>query len=121
PADLGGVCTLIDTSCCMYINQNQKVSVNLQNIWVQTKTLYQNDTPWAFRELWEALTSWLPNLAWLRQLFMATIIIIISGVVVYTSVGCFKCVYARTGDRYVKWKRHRLRWKIESGKYSQEP
>ena len=35
----GGVCTVVNTSCCMYIDQSGRVSTDLEEIWKQTMRL----------------------------------------------------------------------------------
>ncbi|KAF1436292.1 Syncytin-2, partial [Pygoscelis papua] len=55
----GGVCTVINTSCCTYVDQSGRVSTDLQVIWEQTKILHQvtkDDTSWGFEEIWNKLT-----------------------------------------------------------------
>ncbi|NXF10194.1 ERVV2 protein, partial [Smithornis capensis] len=114
----GGVCAVVGTSCYTYIDQNQAVNTDLQSIWNQMKILHQvtqDNTSWGFQELWDKLTSWLPNLAWLKQLFMA--IVIVLGIVVCFGARCFMWMCMCTNDGYKEWKRHQLRWKVESGKY----
>ena len=75
----GGVCMIISQSCCAYIGETQRTETDLQAIWERTKLLHQvslDDTSFGFAELWEKLTSCLPNFAWLKQCFMACIIVI---------------------------------------------
>lgn len=45
----GGVCTLINISCCMYVNEAGRIEADLKNIWEKTKILHkvvQADTSW---------------------------------------------------------------------------
>lgn len=70
-ASQGGVCATINISCCMYIDQNGTISTDLDKIRRQSEVLHKitkDDTSWGFEEIWHKLTSWLPNLTWLRQL-----------------------------------------------------
>ena len=71
----GGVCTVINQSCCVYISKDLRTETDLRKIWEQTKVLHrtsQDDTNWE-EDLWNLLTSWLPNLKWLKQLFLGGI------------------------------------------------
>ncbi|KAF1485859.1 Syncytin-2, partial [Megadyptes antipodes antipodes] len=55
----GGVCIMINTSCCTYVDQSGRVSTDLQVIWDQTKILHQvtqDNTSWGFEEVWNRLT-----------------------------------------------------------------
>lgn len=91
-ASKGGVCTVINTSCCMYIDQSHRVATDLNEIWKQTQILHKvtkDNTSWGFEEIWDKITSWLPNFKWLRQIF-ATIIGVI-GLVILIWV-MFKCM-----------------------------
>ncbi len=60
----GGVCTIINQSCCAYINKDLRTETELSKIWEQTKVLHrtnQNDTNWE-GDLGNLLTSWLVGL-----------------------------------------------------------
>ena len=75
----GGVCTIINQSCCAYIGKDLRTETDLRKIWEQTKVLHrtsQDDTNWK-EDLWNLLTSWLPNLGWLKQLFLVCIILVL--------------------------------------------
>uniref|UniRef100_A0A8B9NB51 ERVV2 protein n=1 Tax=Accipiter nisus TaxID=211598 RepID=A0A8B9NB51_9AVES len=78
-ASQGGVCTIVNTSCCTYVDQSGRISTDLAEIWKQTKFLHQvtkDNMSWGFEELWHKLTSWLPNWTWLKNLFIIAIIVI---------------------------------------------
>uniref|UniRef100_A0A8U7P058 Uncharacterized protein n=1 Tax=Corvus moneduloides TaxID=1196302 RepID=A0A8U7P058_CORMO len=65
----GGVCTVINTSCCSYVDLDKQIETDLHTILEKTQTLHQitlDDTSWGFKEVWDKLTSWLPNLSWLN-------------------------------------------------------
>lgn len=52
----------------------------MQAIWEKSRLLHQiaqDDTSVRFTEIWHKLTSWLPNFALLKQLFVAIIMLII--------------------------------------------
>ncbi|NXA13784.1 ERVV1 protein, partial [Sapayoa aenigma] len=120
-ANQAGVCTIVNTSCCMYINQTQRVNTHLQSIWDQTEVLHQitQDDTWGFRELWNNLTYWLPKLTWLKQLFMIVVMLIVLGIKICFGVWCFIWINTHINDGCEEWKRHQLRWKMESGRYFQ--
>ena len=64
----GGACTVINQSCCAYISKDLRTETDLRKIWEQTKVLHrtsQDDTNWK-EDLWNLLSSWLPNLGWLK-------------------------------------------------------
>ncbi|NXG44216.1 ERVV2 protein, partial [Psilopogon haemacephalus] len=104
-AQMGGVCTLINTTCCTYIDQSGQIETDIQKLWEQGRILHEvakDNTSWGFQGLWDKLTFWLPNFGWLKQLFACVLILIAMGI---------------TEDSYVNWKKHQLRQQIESGKY----
>ncbi|NXU28059.1 ERVV2 protein, partial [Thalassarche chlororhynchos] len=116
----GGVCLIINQSCCSYINQEKRIETDIARIWQQSKVLHQvtqDDTSLGVSELWEKLTSWLPNLVWLKQLFVIIIIIIVLGILVFSMLRCFMWICKQTGNSYEEWKRHRLRQEVEDGNY----
>ncbi|NXP11630.1 ERVV2 protein, partial [Thinocorus orbignyianus] len=116
----GGLCAVINQSCCSYVNQDGRIERDLQNIVNKAQILHQvaqDDTSFGFVDLWEKLTSWLPNLAWLRQLFTLLIAIIVLGVLICILARCFIWYTKGTMDEYAQWKKHQLCEKTESGKY----
>uniref|UniRef100_A0A8V5GUB1 Uncharacterized protein n=1 Tax=Melopsittacus undulatus TaxID=13146 RepID=A0A8V5GUB1_MELUD len=71
-----GVCSIISKSCCSYIDQSGRIETYLEEIWKQTKIFHEmavDDTACGFEEIWKKLTSWLPNLSWLRQLVLSPV------------------------------------------------
>ncbi|NXS69787.1 ERVV2 protein, partial [Pandion haliaetus] len=119
-AQQGGLCTVINERCYTYVNQEKQIETDLSQIWKQTQLLHlmsQDDTSWGFTEIWEKLTSWLPNLAWLKQLFVTLIIIIFLSVVLCIAVRCGFWCCRSTGDSYSEWKKNQLRQRLESNKY----
>uniref|UniRef100_A0A8C0C0H1 Envelope glycoprotein n=1 Tax=Buteo japonicus TaxID=224669 RepID=A0A8C0C0H1_9AVES len=116
----GGLCVVINQTCCTYINQNQRIETDLEEIWEKTKILHevsQDDTSWGLTGILEKLTSWLPNLTWLKQLFVTIIIIILLSVVLCIVVRCGLLCCKSTGDSYSEWKKNQLRRKLETNKY----
>ncbi|NXE30153.1 ERVV2 protein, partial [Ardeotis kori] len=119
-AEEGGVCILINQTCCTYLNERQQVETDIKKIWDISKELDLitiDNTSWGFSELWERLTSWLPNLTWLKQLFVTVIIIILLSIVLCIVVRCGLWCFQNTGDSYSEWKKNQLRQRVESNKY----
>ncbi|XP_069724116.1 syncytin-2-like [Phaenicophaeus curvirostris] len=119
-ASRGGVCTIINTSCCMYIDRSGRIATDLSEIWEQTKVLHEvtkDDTTWGFQEVWETLTSWLPNLQRLKQAFIAIIVIVILVILVCISVKCVLSCGQRTTESYEAWKKNKLKHQVETGRY----
>uniref|UniRef100_A0A8C0HNI8 Envelope glycoprotein n=1 Tax=Buteo japonicus TaxID=224669 RepID=A0A8C0HNI8_9AVES len=115
-----GLCVVINQTCCTYINQNQQIATDIEEIWEKTKILHeasQDDTSWGLTDILEKLTSWLPNLAWLKQFFVTTTIIILLSVVLCIVVRCGFWCSKSTGDSYSEWKNNQLRWELETNKY----
>ncbi|NXN91335.1 ERVV2 protein, partial [Rhinopomastus cyanomelas] len=119
-ANVGGVCTLINTCCCTYIDESSKIEADIQKMWEQAKLFHQVaqvKTKWGFQELWGKLTSWLPNFGWIKQIF----VLILTPIV----VGIFICILFRpylwctncNKDRHTEWKRNQLRQKVGTGTY----
>ena len=115
----GGVCTVINQSCCAYISKDLRTETDLRKIWEQTKVLHrtsQDDTNWK-EDLWNLLTSWLPNLGWLKQLFLVCIILVLIVGFTCVMIKCSACLCRNTRKEYEIWKKHELRQKVESGTY----
>ncbi|XP_074022481.1 endogenous retrovirus group V member 1 Env polyprotein-like [Numenius arquata] len=116
----GGVCLIINQSCCPYINQEKRVEMDFAQIWQQSRVQHQvsqDDTSLGFSDLWKKMTSWLPDFAWLKQLFVLLITMIVLGIMICTLLRCFMCCAKGTTSDYELWKKHQLRQKVESGKY----
>ncbi|NXE17340.1 ERVV2 protein, partial [Lophotis ruficrista] len=119
-AQQGGLCTAIGEHCCTYVNQEQRIEKDLSKIWEQTKSFHEitrDNISWGFSGLWEKLTSWLPNLTWLKQLFIVTIIIIVLFIMLFMAVRCGFWCFQSTGNSYSNWKKNQLRQRLESNKY----
>ncbi|NWY63428.1 ERVV2 protein, partial [Chionis minor] len=119
-ANMGEVCTLINTTCCTYVSELGNIETDIQKIWEWTKVLHritQDNTSWRFQELWEKFSSWLPKLGWLKQLFVLLITLIVVSLLFCILLRCFPSCTKGTVDSYAQWKKHQLRQKIESGKY----
>uniref|UniRef100_A0A8C0IJI4 RNase H type-1 domain-containing protein n=1 Tax=Bubo bubo TaxID=30461 RepID=A0A8C0IJI4_BUBBB len=119
----GGVCTVINQSCCAFVNREAQIETDVHRIWEASKLFHlraQDDTSWGFTNLWEKLTSWLPNFAWLKQLFVLVVTLLILGLLTCILIKrCFWCCQ-NTGDAYVTWKKNQLRHRLESNKYFSE-
>lgn len=119
-ASRGGVCTVVNTSCCTYVDQSGRISTDLQDIWQQTQVLHEvtkDDTTWGFQELWEKLTAWLPNLQWLKQAFIIIVAIVILGLLTCISARCVLFFSQHTVGSYEAWKKNKIKHQVETGKY----
>ncbi|NXK20311.1 ERVV2 protein, partial [Arenaria interpres] len=119
-ANVGGVCTLINTSCCTYIHESGKIETDIQKIWEHAKVLHQvaqDGASLGFTKLWEKLAFSLSNFICLKQLFIAVIMFIVLGLLVCCMLRCFMCMCKQTGSSYEEWKKHKLRENVESSQY----
>ncbi|NXU95627.1 ERVV2 protein, partial [Xiphorhynchus elegans] len=115
-----GLCAVIKQSCCSYVSQDHRIEKDLQTMVAKMNVLRQvalYDTSWGFTILWNKLTSWLPNLAWLKTLIGILTRILISVFLIFLALKCFFRCYGSTGSTYIDWKRNQLRQKLESYKY----
>ncbi|NXS80697.1 ERVV2 protein, partial [Erpornis zantholeuca] len=126
-AHMGGVCTSINTSCCTYINQPGQITTDIHTIWQHAKILHEvtkDDTSWS-THLWDTRLGsllgfqkfpTLPNLNWLKQLFIGMLLgIIILCTCVFSQ--CFLRCCQRTTISYDDWKKYKLRHRVERETY----
>ncbi|NWI60843.1 ERVV2 protein, partial [Calyptomena viridis] len=118
-AQMGEVCTLINTSCCTYIDQTGKIEEDIQKIWDQAKILVQDDANRG-KGLWDALTSWLPNLNWIKHLFVALVSVMTMLVLICILFQCFVWCCIKSSSSYEEWKKSNVRHQVETGKYFQK-
>ncbi|NXK83921.1 ERVV2 protein, partial [Amazona guildingii] len=119
-ASQGGVCSVINDSCCSYIDQSGRIETDLKEIWKQTRIFHEvakDDTSWGFEEIWKKLTSWLPNLSWLRQLAAGSLILIVLTLITCGMIQCSFWCCKRSVIDYEDWKRGKVRQQVKSGKY----
>ncbi|XP_071412245.1 syncytin-A-like [Pithys albifrons albifrons] len=93
-ASQGGVCKVINTSCCSYIDQSGRIEKDLAAIRKQTKILHQvtlDNVSLGLDDVFHKLTSWLPNWTWMKQLFLVVIYIISVCIIAYCMIKCCKC------------------------------
>ncbi|XP_059582550.1 syncytin-A-like [Alligator mississippiensis] len=60
----GGVCALVNSTCCVYVNQDMRIETDIRKIRNQLRVLHQvasENTDWGLEEMWSWLTSWLPD------------------------------------------------------------
>ena len=94
------ICTIVNTSCCVYVDQSGRISTDLEEICKQTKILHEvtrDDFSWSFEEIWNKITSWLPNMQWLKQVFVITIAFVILGIFVCIMFKCLLCCTTKDG------------------------
>uniref|UniRef100_A0A670I1U8 Uncharacterized protein n=1 Tax=Podarcis muralis TaxID=64176 RepID=A0A670I1U8_PODMU len=75
-ASQGGVCTLLNTSCCVYINQDQRVVTNIEQI-RKLATIY-NHTGGELPSMWNWFTSWLPGWGWLKEILLVILFLFLT-------------------------------------------
>ncbi|NWH26980.1 ERVV2 protein, partial [Grus americana] len=116
-ASPGGVCATTNISCCMYIDQNGTISTEIRRQSEVLHKITKDDTSWGFEEIWHKLTSWLPNLTWLRQLFGFVLLIGLMIILTCVLIQCAFWCSRRTSGEYANWKRNKIRHAVEPGKY----
>ncbi|XP_072715512.1 endogenous retroviral envelope protein HEMO-like [Ciconia boyciana] len=116
----GGVCMIINTSCCAYINKDKQIEADLNALWEKARIVQEvssDDTSLGLRDLWDKLTSWLPNFGWLKQLFIGFITLAILGIFVCVFLKCFLWCHRNSAETYNDWKRNKIRHQVETGRY----
>lgn len=71
-ASQGGICTVTNSSCCVFIDQSGRVSMDVQEIRKQTQILQrtaQDATSWGSEEIWTKIPSWVPSWTWLNIVY----------------------------------------------------
>ena len=89
-------------------------------LWEKTWVFHEvalDDTSLGFRDLWDKVTSWLPNLEWLQQLLMGLITLMVLEILVCISLKCFLWCCQNSVETHSDWKRNKIRHQIETGKY----
>ncbi|XP_017584300.1 PREDICTED: syncytin-1-like [Corvus brachyrhynchos] len=75
----GGMCRVINTSCCSYIDETGRIKKDLAEIWKQTQILDQvtlEDDSLGFENNNHTLTSQFPKLIWIIQLFILVVFVV---------------------------------------------
>ena len=100
----GHGCTDFSGMCCFNLSDHsESIHKNMQQITVNVNPILEE-----LGGLWEKLTSWLPNFAWLKQLFIACIIMVFLFIFVCIAMECALWLCKSTGSSYEEWKRHEL-------------
>ncbi|CAM4643954.1 unnamed protein product [Lepidochelys olivacea] len=63
-ANQGGVCVLVNSSCCVFVNQHHRVETDIHILKQQAALFHHislDTTSAGFQEVWDWLTSWLPD------------------------------------------------------------
>ena len=98
-ASQGGVCTVINTSCCVYVDQSGRISTDLNEIWKQTEILHgvqKDDTSFGFEETWKWLTSWFPDVSsWVKKCLTILGMVLVVFVCVYVVIQCISKCYTK--------------------------
>uniref|UniRef100_A0A8C3S7F3 Envelope protein syncytin-Car1 n=2 Tax=Chelydra serpentina TaxID=8475 RepID=A0A8C3S7F3_CHESE len=71
-ANQGGVCALVNSTCCVFVNQHRRVEADIHTLMHQAALFHRislDDTSTGFHDAWSWLTSWLPDLGtWGRRI-----------------------------------------------------
>ena len=111
---MGGICIPVYTSCGTYLDQSEQTAEDIHSIWQHAKVLpevTEDITSWS-KHLWETLTSWLPNLNWLTQLFVG---ILGTGIPILGTCmksQCFVWYCKQTTTTFHKWEQKNMRYRI---------
>ncbi|XP_067999133.1 uncharacterized protein [Melanerpes formicivorus] len=119
-AEMGGVCTLINTTCCTYVDRSGQIKTDVQNIWEQGKVLHEvskDDTSYGLSDLWEELTSWMPNIRWLKQLLLGIVMIVLLIILLLVLIEIIMCTGKSSVESYHKYKNYKLRHELETRHY----
>lgn len=114
------MCTKINHTYCVYVDETQRIETDVHKLWEQIKVIRQvtlEDTSFRFTELWSKLTTWLPNFAWLKQLFMACVVLPFLGTFLCIMLRCFLCMSKQPGGSYKMWKKCKIQQKMENEFY----
>ena len=60
-ASQGAGCAILNTSCCVYVDQSRRISADMKDVWEQVSSLHkvqQDDTSMGFQEVWSWLICW---------------------------------------------------------------
>uniref|UniRef100_A0A8V0X7N8 ERVV2 protein n=1 Tax=Gallus gallus TaxID=9031 RepID=A0A8V0X7N8_CHICK len=102
----GGVCVVINQSCCAYVDETQRVETDIHAIWERTRLVHQvsmDDTSFRFRD-WMIL--------W--QLFIVCVVIIAVVILMCITLRCMLQCLQGTFQRMMdqRWEFHRIREKL---------
>nr|XP_021139754.1 uncharacterized protein LOC110356982 [Columba livia] len=89
-ASQGGVCTMLNSSCCMYINKSKQLVTEVDKIWEVSHVMQQiqrDDADWGVADLWQWMTSWFPDLGTLVKKILMTVIVIVF-VIIFVLIQC---------------------------------
>ena len=94
----GGECTVLNTSSCVYVDQNKRITTDLKEIWKQMRILHEiqkDNTSLGFKETWRWLTSWFLDLSlWVKKWIITVIIGLLTFVCIYVVAQCIgKCCF----------------------------
>ena len=91
-ASQGGVCTMLNSSCCMYIDQSKQLITEVDKIWEVSHVMQQiqrDDPNWGVADLWQWMTSSFPELGTLvKKILMIVIVIVIVFVIIFVLIQC---------------------------------
>ncbi|XP_077793178.1 endogenous retrovirus group V member 2 Env polyprotein-like [Podarcis muralis] len=121
-ASQGGVCTLLNTSCCVYINQDQRVVTNIEQI-RKLATIYNHSdrvesnvdrikkqadlyhkislAGGELPSMWNWLTSWLPGWGWLKEILLVILFLFLTLLLLSCLLPCLIQLVRRMVSRSV--------------------
>ncbi|KAG8147221.1 hypothetical protein E2320_022721 [Naja naja] len=87
---MGHGCKEFDGMCCFDISDKAHfIESKLKVLYNITMHLTHITDSNAFKKIWDGLTSWLPDLTWLKEVFFGVVIIIVIGLI---SCICIQCM-----------------------------
>lgn len=75
-----GVCAVINTTYCFYVDQSRRIKKDLFEIQKQTQIFHEvslRNNTLNFDYIFHTLTSWLPNWGWIKEMFIVVVIIVV--------------------------------------------
>nr|XP_028600351.1 uncharacterized protein LOC114604423 [Podarcis muralis] len=122
-ASQGGVCTLLNTSCCVYINQDQRVVTNIEQI-RKLATIYNHSdrvesnvdrikkqadlyrkislAGGELPSMWNWFTSWLPGWGWLKEILLVILFLFLTLLLLSCLLPCLIQLVRRMVSRSVE-------------------
>ncbi|CAM5081993.1 unnamed protein product [Eretmochelys imbricata] len=91
-ANQGGVCALVNSSCCVFVNQHHRVETDIHILKQQAALFHHislDTTSTGFQEVWDWLTSWLPDVGtWGRRILYLLFLTVIVFALFFVCLQC---------------------------------
>ncbi|XP_059576651.1 endogenous retroviral envelope protein HEMO-like isoform X1 [Alligator mississippiensis] len=105
----GGVCALINSTCCVYVNQDMRIKTDIRKIRNQLRVLHQvasENTDRGLKEMWSWLTSWLPDFGALgKKILYGILFVLIVLIMFYVLVQLILCCVKASKKSFSKAKK----------------